>query len=152
MKKPADKKSRALFLGYHLDNKKVQELRIQLSKREIISLQKYRFRFSHKISVIYSKVLIQQCQHRAIVNSVDVAGHIWKIVKHSSYNLIYLLDETGEIGLYFSKDNLDETALIELDLMKVGDIIGVIGFTCYYKNSEISICVNKYEILLKAVS
>lgn len=89
--------------------------------------------------------------------SVRLAGRIMSIRDMGKANFAVIQDESGRIQLYLKRDDLcpgeDKTLYQVLwkKLMDIGDIIGVEGFVFRTKTGEISVHVQSFVLLAKAL-
>src|SRR5687768_5713329 len=60
-------------------------------------------------------------------------------------------DRAGKIQLYFRKDEIGEDRFAVLDLLDVGDWVGVEGTLMRTKTGEITIKVSSFDVLAKAI-
>ena len=82
---------------------------------------------------------------------VKLAGRVMAIRGHGKTAFMDLVDKTGKIQLYIRKDVLGEENYGIIKLMDIGDIIGVTGTAFRTHMGEISIRVNKLEMLSKSL-
>ena len=82
--------------------------------------------------------------------SVSVAGRVVAWRGHGKTAFAHLADETGRIQLYFKKDVLGD-AFANLELLDVGDIVGVHGPLFRTKTGETTVRVEKWELLAKSL-
>jgi lysyl-tRNA synthetase, class II len=82
--------------------------------------------------------------------TVRVAGRILTLRGHGKAGFAHLLDGSGRIQLYFRADHLGE-AFARYELLDVGDWIGVGGALFRTRTGEITIRVDRLEMLAKAV-
>lgn len=81
---------------------------------------------------------------------VSVAGRIMGIRRMGKASFIHILDEATKIQLYFKTNDLG----LRYDLLKyldIGDIIGASGFVFKTRTGEVTIHVEAFEILAKAI-
>ena len=82
---------------------------------------------------------------------VTVAGRLIALRAHGKTTFAHLSDRAGKIQLYFRKDELGEDRFAVLDLLDVGDWIGVAGTLMRTKTGEITIKVASFEVLAKSI-
>jgi lysyl-tRNA synthetase, class II len=82
---------------------------------------------------------------------VQVAGRVVAWRGHGKTAFAHLADESGRVQLYFKKDALGEDAFSALELLDVGDIIGVHGPLFRTRTGEVTIRVDRYELLAKSL-
>jgi lysyl-tRNA synthetase class 2 len=81
---------------------------------------------------------------------VRVAGRIMSLRGHGKAGFAHVLDGSGSIQLYFRADHLG-TAFARYELLDVGDWIGVDGALFRTRTGEITIRVDGFEMLAKAL-
>ena len=64
----------------------------------------------------------------------------------------HLRDQTGDIQLYVSRDDLGDEDYADFKKFDVGDIVGVRGFVFRTRTGEISIHTKEIELLSKALN
>lgn len=79
------------------------------------------------------------------------AGRLTAIRAHGKTLFADLTDWSGRIQLYFRKDELGEESFSVVGLLDLGDIVGVEGELFTTRTGEITILVNKLELLAKAL-
>lgn len=82
--------------------------------------------------------------------SVSVAGRLVAWRGHGKTAFAHLADDSGRIQLYFKKDVLGD-AFGNLELLDVGDIVGVHGPLFRTRTGETTIRVEKWELLAKSL-
>lgn len=83
---------------------------------------------------------------------VSVAGRMMARREHGKAAFADLYDRSGRIQLYFRQDFLGEEAFKTwLDLVDIGDILGVAGLVFKTRRGEISLEVRQWEILTKSL-
>ncbi|HET9439971.1 MAG TPA: lysine--tRNA ligase [Longimicrobiales bacterium] len=82
---------------------------------------------------------------------VRVAGRLVSIRGHGKTSFAHLADRAGKIQLYFRKDELGEDAFSVLNLLDIGDWIGVAGTMMRTKTGEVTVRVSGLEVLAKAI-
>lgn len=81
---------------------------------------------------------------------VAVAGRIVSFRRHGGSSFADLRDFTGKVQIYFQRDILGKNYDI-LDLVDVGDFIGVSGEVFRTQKGEITIRVHAFQILAKSL-
>lgn len=82
---------------------------------------------------------------------VAVAGRLMSRRGHGKVNFIDLQDSEGTIQLFISQKNLGEEEYEDLNLLDLGDIIGVKGEVFKTKMGEISVRVKELQLLTKSL-
>ena len=81
---------------------------------------------------------------------VQVAGRLMSLRGHGKAGFAHLLDASGSIQLYFKADHLGDQ-FARYELLDVGDWIGVKGAPFRTRTGEITIRVDHFEMLAKAL-
>lgn len=84
-------------------------------------------------------------------NAVRVAGRIMSKRIMGKASFAQLLDESGQIQLYFKQDDVGKDAYSLFKKLDIGDIIGVEGTVFKTKTGEITVNVLKFELLTKSL-
>jgi len=82
---------------------------------------------------------------------VRIAGRILTIRGHGKASFANLLDISGKIQIYLRQDVLGEETYRHLDLLDIGDIVGVEGTVFRTQRGEISVKATKFQFLSKAL-
>src|SRR3989344_1186400 len=83
--------------------------------------------------------------------NVQTAGRILGIRGHGGSSFADLIDESGKIQLFFSKDKLSTLNSQLLTLLDIGDFIEVSGKVDKTKAGETTIFVNEFKLLTKSI-
>jgi len=83
--------------------------------------------------------------------AVSLAGRIVAWRSHGKTTFAHLADSTGKIQLYFKKDQLGEKMYSLLAHFDLGDIIGVHGPLFRTRTGEVTVRVDRVEILAKSL-
>ena len=83
-------------------------------------------------------------------SSASIAGRIMGIRRMGKATFAHLQDEAGKIQIYFKSNELGERYDL-LRLLDIGDIIGANGFIFRTRTGEITLHVESFEILAKAL-
>jgi len=82
---------------------------------------------------------------------VSLAGRIVAWRSHGKTTFAHLADSTGKIQLYFKEDQLGEKTYSLLSHFDLGDIIGVHGPLFRTRTGEVTVRVDRVEILAKSL-
>jgi lysyl-tRNA synthetase class 2 len=108
--------------------------------------------FDRKDTVLEIKTRFADITHDKSAESVSTAGRIYIVRNHGKTIFADLGDESGKIQLYIRKNDLGEE---QFDLfnqyVERGDIVGVTGHVFRTKLGEITIWVDSFTLLSKAV-
>jgi len=80
---------------------------------------------------------------------VAVAGRIMSLRKHGKAAFCHLMDNSGRIQIYLRKDKIGDESFALFKLLDIGDIIGVDGEVFKTRTEEITILVEKLQLLSK---
>lgn len=83
--------------------------------------------------------------------SVSVAGRIVAWRAHGKTTFAHLADDSGRIQLYFKKDQLGESTYSALDLLDIGDVIGVSGPLFRTRTGEVTVRATEFHLLAKSL-
>ncbi|MBI4973862.1 lysine--tRNA ligase [Candidatus Roizmanbacteria bacterium] len=83
--------------------------------------------------------------------TVKTAGKLYSLRTHGNIAFADLKDETCKIQLFFKKDVLGKDAYKNLDLLDIGDYLGVEGTVTKTIAGEISIIPSTYSLLGKSL-
>ena len=108
--------------------------------------------FDRQVTVRDIKTKYADITHDKSAESVSTAGRIYIVRNHGKTVFADLGDETGKIQLYIRKNDLgDEQFELFNQFIERGDIIGVTGHVFRTKLGEITIWVDSFTLLCKAV-
>ncbi len=82
---------------------------------------------------------------------VQVAGRIVAWRPHGKTVFAHLADSDGRIQLYFRRDELGDAVFAQLELYDIGDVIGVSGPLFHTRTGEITLRVQRVELLAKSL-
>ncbi|MFM1919227.1 MAG: hypothetical protein RLZZ303_861 [Candidatus Hydrogenedentota bacterium] len=115
---------------------------------------KYVFDRSHRIAAARAEFEAAE-QHASgeleVQISVRLAGRVTAIRDQGKSFWIDLRDEGGKVQAWLGKDKLGDESFAALDLLDLGDFIGVSGPLQRTKRGEITVFVEHYELLTKSL-
>ncbi len=82
---------------------------------------------------------------------VRVAGRIVAWRAHGKTTFAHLADESGRIQLYFKKDALGDETYATLELLDIGDVIGVAGPLFRTRTGEVTVRATEVHLLAKSL-
>ncbi len=82
---------------------------------------------------------------------VRIAGRVLTVRGHGKASFANLLDMSGKIQIYLRQDVLGEETYRHLDLLDIGDIVGIEGTVFRTQRGEISVKASKFQFLSKAL-
>lgn len=83
-------------------------------------------------------------------SSVSVAGRLMSLRTHGAIAFADLIDETGKIQLFLKKEILGDTFGL-VDLLDVGDVVGVEGEIVKTDSGQVSVAASKITVLAKSI-
>ncbi|HVM44238.1 MAG TPA: lysine--tRNA ligase [Gemmatimonadales bacterium] len=83
--------------------------------------------------------------------AVAVAGRLVALRAHGKTMFAHLADGSGRIQLYFRRDDLGEGPFDVLGLLDLGDHLGVTGALFRTRTGEVTVKVERFELLAKAL-
>jgi lysyl-tRNA synthetase class 2 len=83
--------------------------------------------------------------------TVRVAGRLVAWRGHGKTAFAHLADGAGRIQLYFRKDELGDDRWAQLDLLDIGDVVGVAGPLMRTRTGEVTVRVAAFELLAKSL-
>jgi lysyl-tRNA synthetase class 2 len=82
---------------------------------------------------------------------VSLAGRIVAWRSHGKTTFAHLADSTGKIQLYFKKEQLGDASYAQLSHFDLGDIIGVHGPLFRTRTGEVTVRIDRVELLAKSL-
>ncbi|MGQ9708577.1 MAG: amino acid--tRNA ligase-related protein, partial [bacterium] len=107
----------------------------------------YRFERTHRAKEIIDR-FEQLSQSGAMVRT---CGRLMSRRKHGKTQFGHIQDEDGRVQVYFRQDTLDADGYERLELIDIGDIIGVRGGVFKTRTGEITVNVNEWTVLSKSL-
>ena len=83
--------------------------------------------------------------------SVRVAGRIVAWRGHGKTAFAHLADESGRIQLYFRRDALTDAQWETLEMLDIGDVVGVAGPLFRTRTGEVTVRVEGWHLLAKSL-
>jgi lysyl-tRNA synthetase class 2 len=103
-----------------------------------------RYPITHTLEAIHEQYEALEGQ------TVCVAGRIFSIRQMGRATFAHLMDTTGKLQIYLKADELGERYSL-IDLWDLGDYLGVRGFVFRTRTGEITVHVQEFTLLAKAV-
>jgi len=94
---------------------------------------------------------VAQLGEAAEAGPVRVAGRLVAWRGHGRTAFAHLADHAGRIQLYLRRDELGDERFMVLDLLDLGDVIGVAGPLFRTRTGEATIRVQSFEVLAKSL-
>jgi len=118
-------------------------------KSQNINPYPYRFEKTHSSKTIRERFAGQG--HEPSTEIVSIAGRLILIREHGKACFAHIRDETGDIQVYAKLDNLGEENYRLWKNLDVGDIVGIVGRVFRTKRGELTVSIDKFELLCKSV-
>lgn len=126
----------------------LQARREKLEALEAAGVQPYAYAFDRRHSASDALSLLGDAEEGP---AVSLAGRIVAWRSHGKTTFAHLSDSTGKIQLYFKKDQLGEGPYSLLAQYDLGDIIGVHGPLFRTRTGEVTVRVDRVEMLAKSL-
>ncbi|MEA2764663.1 MAG: lysyl-tRNA synthetase, class [Gemmatimonadaceae bacterium] len=126
----------------------LQARREKLEALEAAGVAPYAYSFDRQQSAAQAQTLLGQTEEGP---PVSLAGRIVAWRSHGKTTFAHLADSTGKIQLYFKKDQLGDESYAQLAHFDLGDIIGVHGPLFRTRTGEVTVRVDKVELLAKSL-
>ena len=127
----------------------LQARREKLEALEAAGVAPYAYGFDRQHTAAQAHTMLAAGDHDG--PEVSLAGRIVAWRSHGKTTFAHLADPTGKIQLYFKKDQLGEKPYSLLAHFDLGDIIGVHGPLFRTKTGEITVRVDRVELLAKSL-
>lgn len=131
------------------EHQQIDEKKIRLEKLEKIKSQAnlpYRFERTYFNADIIKNYESLSTKHEI----VKIAGRLIAKREHGKTKFGQLIDQTEKIQVYFRKDYLADS-FDKLDLVDIGDLLGIEGEVFKTHTNEITILVKSYTVLNKSL-
>jgi lysyl-tRNA synthetase, class II len=126
----------------------LQARREKLEALEAAGVAPYAYAFDRRQSAAQAQTLLGDAQEGP---DVSLAGRIVAWRSHGKTTFAHLADSTGKVQLYFKKDQLGDESYSRLAHFDLGDIIGVHGPLFRTRTGEVTVRVDKVEMLAKSL-
>ncbi len=121
-----------------------------IRQNRIEKLEKLRRRGINPYPPKFDKEVSIKQALNSLDKKVKTAGRIMAVREHGQLAFIDLQDSTGEIQLWLTAEDLNDKYQV-LDLIDVGDFLGVIGEVVKTDTGQTSIKAAEFKILAKAI-
>ncbi|HJQ20169.1 MAG TPA: lysine--tRNA ligase [Gemmatimonadaceae bacterium] len=109
----------------------------------------YRFAPTHDAATALAALPSDAGEHDGPV--VMLAGRLVAWRAHGKTAFAHLADSSGRIQLYFRKDALGDDAWSVLELLDIGDVLGVQGNLFRTRTGEVTVRAESYTLLAKSL-
>jgi lysyl-tRNA synthetase, class II len=126
----------------------LQARREKLEAIEASGIAPYAYAFARENSAAQAQTLLGDAEEGP---PVSLAGRVVAWRSHGKTTFAHLADSTGKIQLYFKKDQLGDPSYSLLAHLDLGDIIGVHGPLFRTRTGEVTVRVDRVELLAKSL-
>ncbi|MGI8401403.1 MAG: lysine--tRNA ligase [Gemmatimonadaceae bacterium] len=126
----------------------LQARREKLEAIEAAGIAPYAYAFARENSAAQALTLLGATEEGP---PVGLAGRIVAWRSHGKTTFAHLADSTGKIQLYFKRDQLGDASYALLAHLDLGDIIGVHGPLFRTRTGEVTVRVDRVELLAKSL-
>ena len=126
----------------------LQARREKLEALEAAGIAAFAYAFDRQQSAAQAQTLLGQAEEGP---PVSLAGRIVAWRSHGKTTFAHLADSTAKIQLYFKKDQLGDQSYAQLAHFDLGDIIGVHGPLFRTRTGEVTVRVDRVELLAKSL-
>jgi lysyl-tRNA synthetase class 2 len=126
----------------------LQARREKLEALEAAGVQPYAYSFDRQHNAADAQKLLGTADEGP---AVTLAGRVVAWRSHGKTTFAHLADSTGKIQLYFKKDQLGEAGYALLAHYDLGDIVGVHGPLFRTRTGEVTVRVDRVELLAKSL-
>lgn len=134
---------------HHLEEEN-QLVQVRLQKLQTLREKGYdpfaieRYEVTHPLHAIHEQ--FEQLEGQ----TVSVAGRIFALRVMGKATFAHLMDSTGKLQIYLKADEMGDRYEL-IDLWDIGDYLGVKGFVFRTRTGEITVHVQEFTLLAKAV-
>ena len=126
----------------------LQARREKLEAIEASGIAPFAYAFARENSAAQAQTLLGAAEESP---PVSLAGRVVAWRSHGKTTFAHLADSTGKIQLYFKKDQLGDASYALLAHLDLGDIIGVHGPLFRTRTGEVTVRVDRVELLAKSL-
>ncbi|HEY3746029.1 MAG TPA: lysine--tRNA ligase [Gemmatimonadaceae bacterium] len=126
----------------------LQARREKLEAIEASGIAPYAYAFARENSAAQAQTLLGDAEEGP---PVSLAGRVVAWRSHGKTTFAHLADSTGKIQLYFKRDQLGDASYALLAHLDLGDIIGVHGPLFRTRTGEVTVRVDRVELLAKSL-
>lgn len=83
--------------------------------------------------------------------TVSLSGRLMTIRAHGKASFANLQDKSGQVQVYFRKDDLGEHLYTVFELLDIGDMVGVTGEVFRTRRGEVTVAVKDFKVLAKSL-
>ncbi|MFN8547970.1 MAG: lysine--tRNA ligase [Candidatus Eisenbacteria bacterium] len=126
----------------------IEVRRRKLERLRALGVNPYPYRFARTDT---SEQLLRDFDSKMDGRSVALAGRLMALRPMGKAVFAHLQDPSGRIQLYFKKDDLSAREWEVLELLDLGDIVGVRGTPMRTRTGEATVQVREFELLCKTI-
>lgn len=131
-----------------MSNELIRQRRAKLEQWGALGVTPYAYRFP--VTHVAARIHAAADDMAAAEAGVAVAGRLVALRGHGKTCFGHIQDRSGRIQVYFRRDDLGEL-FQQVDLLDVGDIVGVEGFVFRTRTGEITVHVRGFQLLAKGL-
>jgi len=124
--------------------------KIQALRQAGIEPYAYRYYRSHSAGKIQETFSRLQGEEQSEV-SISIPGRIKALRVHGKTVFAHLQDESGQVQIYFRANELGEEKFETVKRLDIGDFLGVKGHVFRTRTGELTIRVEEFTLLAKAI-
>ncbi|MEO8946666.1 MAG: lysine--tRNA ligase [Gemmatimonadaceae bacterium] len=124
--------------------------RAKLDALRAAGVEPFAYSFARTSTAEQAVALAPEDQGGESESTVSVAGRIISMRAHGKTAFMHLVDASGRVQLYFRRDDLGDI-YARLDMLDIGDVIGVSGKVFRTRSGEPTVRVAGLEILAKSL-
>jgi lysyl-tRNA synthetase, class II len=124
--------------------------REKLDAMRASGVEPFAYSFDRTATAQHAVSLAPEDQSGESSERVSVAGRIVSMRAHGKTAFAHLADATGRVQLYFRRDDLGDAYSL-IDMLDIGDVIGVSGAVFRTRTGEPTIRVAAFEVLAKSL-
>ncbi len=131
--------------------------REKLDRFRALGIEPYAYRFDRSADTEQAREAFERAETAGELSeegdgpTVRLAGRLLSWRSHGKTAFGHLEDGTGRLQLYFRKQVLGDVSFAQLDLLDLGDWIGVAGVVFRTRTGEITVRITAWEILSKSL-
>jgi lysyl-tRNA synthetase class 2 len=133
--------------GESTGQREIRLAKLRKLQAQGVTVYAYRFERSHRAREIIDR--FEQLSQSGQV--VSVCGRLMSRRRHGKTQFGHIQDERGQVQVYFRQDVLGADEYERLELIDIGDIIGVKGEVFRTKTGEITVNVKEWALLSKSL-
>jgi len=131
-----------------MSDKLYQDRLAKVEKLRSMGVDPYGSRYDGAISIADARAAYDEANEG---KPAKVAGRVMAYRGHGKSVFLDIRDWTGRVQVYFQKNRLGDASYELVNLLDIGDIIGVSGGLYRTKSGEITVFADEFRLLCKAL-